>query len=242
MMKIKMSNKGVSILGAVITLVVLGIFGAAIVALVSTEQESRRLLLEKEQAFYAVQAGLEYAIREIVNGGNPVATNKQIGRGTFTNVINYAQHSIAVTGRSGEVSKTHTIDFNQFGGDCLGVNNDQVTVVGPNKTDMKANTLRKNCNNAITIDKFQFTWGPDNGEKITRIELENNTVYNDANGSPSGAVIDIADYTLSGGTAHQLNLVRFTDNMLNKSFSWVITLSDGSYNVKSFVILPPNQK
>lgn len=241
-MKIRKSNKGVSVLGAVIVLVVLGIFGAAIVALVSTEQESRRLLLEKEQAFYAVQAGLEYAIREIKNGGNPVVTNKQIGRGTFTNVTNFAQHSITVTGRTGEVARTHTIDFNQFGGDCLGVNNDQVTVVGPNKTDMKANTLRKNCNNAITVDKFQFTWDPDNGEKITRIELENNTVYSDANGSPSGAVIDITDYVIDGGQAHQLNLVRFTGNMLNKSFVMTVFLNDGSYVTMSFVILPPNQK
>src|SRR3989338_1190352 len=179
-------QKGVSIIGAVFALLVLAVFGGAIVALVATEQESRRLQLEKEQAFYEAQAGLEYAVREIVKGGYPVVTGKTLGRGSFTTTIDYPNHLIFSTGTSGDVSKTHQITNNQMGGDCLGINNDQATLVGPGKTDLKAITLKKNCNDAITIDKFKFEWSPNNGEKVIKIVVENNTLYDDPIGTPSG--------------------------------------------------------
>lgn len=235
------NDKGVSILGAVLTLFILAIFGAAIVSLTSTEQEIRRRHIEKEQAFYEAMAGLEYAVREVVNGGYPVVTNKVLGRGSFTTTIDPSQHIVRSTGTSGDVTKSYQITMNNLGGDCLNINNDQMTVVGPNKTDMKANTIKKLCNNALTIDKFQFTWSPNNGEKVTLIKVENNTVFNNVAGAGSGEVIDIPDYTITGGVAHQINLIQFTNNMLNKQFTMTIYLSDTSYKSLQFVILPPNQ-
>ncbi len=234
-------QRGVSLIGAVFTLLILAVFGSAIVSLTATEQDVRRRQIEKEQAFYEVQAGLEYAVREIYNGGYPVVSNKAIGRGSFTNTIDAPNHIVYATGVSGDVTKTHQITYNNLGGDCLNVNNDQVTVVGPNKTDMKALTLKKLCNNAITIDKFQFVWLPNNGEKVTQIKVENNIVYNSPSGAASGEVIDIPDYTISGGVAHQINLIQFTNNMLNKQFTMTVYLSDTSYKSNQFVILPPDQ-
>ncbi|PIR17783.1 MAG: hypothetical protein COV46_02740 [Deltaproteobacteria bacterium CG11_big_fil_rev_8_21_14_0_20_49_13] len=234
-------QKGVSIIGAVFTLLILAIFGSAIVSLTSTEHSVRRLQIEKEQAFYEVQAGLEYAVREIYNGGYPVVSNKGLGRGIFSVSIDAPNHIVYATGVSGDVTKTHQITYNNLAGDCLNVNNDQVTVVGPNKTDMKALTLKKLCNNAVSIDKLQFVWSPDNNEKVTQVKIENNLLYNSPSGAASGEIIDIPDYAISGGVAHQINLIKFTNNMLNKQFTITLYLTDTSYKTLQFVILPPNQ-
>jgi len=236
-----MQQRGISIIGAVFTLLILAIFGGTLVSLVAVDQEHRRLQIEKGQAFYEVQAGLEYALYEIKNGGFPVVSNKPFEDGTFTVNVNYPNHLIFVTGYVGDVSKTHQITYNQMGGDCLGVNNNQATLVGPNKTDLKAITLKKNCNNAITIDKMQLIWAPDNSEKVTKIEIKNVEVYNEISGSGSGEIIDIADYMLDGGSAEQISLIQFTSNMLNKDLTIVFYLSDTSYKTTQFKILPPNQ-
>jgi hypothetical protein len=237
-----MREKGISLLGAVFTLLILAIFGAAIVVLVSTDQQTRRIHLEKEMAFYESQAGLEYAMREIKYGGYPIVTNKPLYRGSFTTAINYAQHLIFSTGTVGDLNQTHQITMNQMGGDCININNDQATVVGPNKTDIKAITLKKTCNYLITVDKIQLSWDPDGNERVTQIKIENTKVYDDPIGAPSGQVIDIPDYTLSNGNAHQINLLQFTNNMLNKTLTITLYLTDTSYKTLIHHILPPNQK
>jgi hypothetical protein len=236
-----MNERGISILGAVFTLLILMIFGAALVAIVSTDHENRRKQIEKEQTFYEIQAGFEYALKEIKDGGYPVKTNMPLGTGSFTISIDYPNHIIYATGTVGDMGHTSQITFTQMGGDCLSVNNDQVTLTGPDKTDMKGLTLKKVCNNAITIDKLLFTWSPNSGEKVKKIKIENNTVYNNPVGTPSGQIIDIPDYTLSGSVAHQINLIEFSSNMLNKDFTMTVYLSDTTYKVLHFVILPPNK-
>jgi len=236
-----MREKGVSIVGAVFTLLVLAIFGAAIVALVSTDHETRRLHLEREQALYESLAGLEYAVREIKYGGYPIVSNKALYRGSFTTATDYSQHLIYSTGTVGDLGQTHQITFNQMGGDCLQINNDQATVVGPNKTDIKAITLKKTCNYAITIDKIQLSWDPDNGERFNQIKIDNTFVYNDPSGALSGQTIDIPDLTLNNGNAHQVNLIQFNSNMLNKTLTLVFYMTDTSYKVLLHHILPPNQ-
>ncbi len=236
-----MNNKGISIIGAVFTLLIMAIFGTAIVSLVSSSHEIRRRQVQKEQAFYASQAGLEYAIKEINDGGYPIATNKQIGRGQFTTAVDFNTHTITSTGASGDVSKVHYITYSTMGGDCLDVNNEQATLVGPGKTDMKAITLKKNCLDAITVDKMQISWAPDNNIKVTKIIIKNNTVYEDVTGAGSGDLIDIIDYSMATGQAHQISLIEFTGNMLNKDLVITFFLSDTTYKTISFKILPPNQ-
>jgi len=234
-------QRGVSIIGAVFTLLILLIFGAALVAIVSTDQASRMIQIKKEQAFYEMQAGFEYAVKGVIDGGYPVVTNMPLGTGVFTTSIDYPNHLIYSTGTVGDVSQRRQISFNQMGGDCLDTNNDQVTVTGPDKTEMRGLTLTKDCNNAITIDRLLFSWTPDRGERVTKVVIKNNIVYTDAVGTPSGQIIDIPDYMISGGVAHQVNLIEFTSNMLNKDFTMILYMSDSSYKSLNFEILPPNR-
>lgn len=233
--------RGISIIGAVFTLLILGIFGAAIVSLVSTDQEMRSRHIGKEQAFYEVQAGFEYAIREINNGGYPVVTNKVLGRGNFTTTIDYPNHFIYSAGSSGAATKTHQITYSTMGGDCLETNNDLATITGPGRTELRGITLKKNCLNAITIDKIQISWTPDNGERVTRIEISNTPVYDRPAGAPSGEIIDITDYIFSGSGAVQMNLVQFTSDISGKNLTMTFYMSDTSYKVMNLTVLPPGR-
>ncbi len=136
-------QKGISIIGAVFTLLVLAVFGASIVALVAADSESRFRETEHEQSFYGMQAGLEWAVHEITNGGYPVQTQKSIGLGKFTNTVDYANHLVYSTGISGAVSQTHQITVNPMGGDCLTINSSSATLSGPGLTDIGGITLKK---------------------------------------------------------------------------------------------------
>lgn len=242
-MKIFRSQRGISIVGAIFTLIILGIFGATIVVLVTTEQETRVGQIEQEWAFYNIQAGLEYAIKEIDLGHNPIVSNKSFGSGSFSTAVNYDEVSareIIVASTVGDAQSSHQISYDSFGADCLEANNDTVTLVGPGKTDLKGMTLRRTCNQAVTIDKMIISWDPeDDSEKATQIVMKNDTVWEDADGLPSGSLFDINDTILTGPVAYQVNLIRFNANMLHKVLTIKFIMSDTSTNTLTFEILPP---
>lgn len=245
MIKLIKSQKGLSIVAAVFTLIVLGIFGAAIVALVAAEQEFRAGEVSLNRAFYNVQAGLEYAIRKIYTGQNPVTVNKPFGYGTYSVAVNYIEGSnreIIVTGNIGNISKTHQITHNTFGADCLGVNNNQATLTGNNKTDLKAITITRMCNEIIVIDKIGLSWTPDGGTVVKKIKIDNDVVWEDVGGVPSGTIIDIVDTPISGSVAHQVNLIEFSSNMYSKEITMQYFLGDTTMVTHVFTILPPQQK
>ena len=229
-------DKGISIIGAVFTLLVLAVFGAAIVVLVSADSEMRFRELEKEQAFYEVQAGLEYAVHEITNGGYPLQTNKALGRGTFTTTVDFPNHYVYATGTSGITSNTHRITVNPMEGDCLFINPNSESLGGPGRTDLSGIILQKTCLNSINVDKIQLTWSPNGGQKITNLTIYNVVLYNNATGSGSGVVIDSIDRSISDGTNHTINLIRFTGDMRNKQINMVVFLTDSSYKTSTFTI------
>lgn len=243
-MKIISSNKGVSIIAAIFTLIILGIFGALIVTLVSTEQETRIAQLTQDWAFYNAQAGLEYGLRQVDTGGEPEVTNKPFGKGAFTINVDFVEGSkrdMIVTGTSGASQRTFTINYDSFGGDCLSVNNDQVVMTGPGKTELKGLTLTRNCNDVITIDRIGFLWTPDNvNEKVIGITIKNDLVWSSISGIGSGEIADITDTPITGSVAHQINQIDFSHNMLNKELTLVFYLSDTSSKTITFTILPPN--
>lgn len=228
-------QKGISIIGAVFTLLILSIFGAAIVSLMINEHRSRGMQIEKEQAFYETQAGFEYAIREINQGGYPVVTNLAFGRGTFSTTIDYPNHLIFVTGRSGDISKTHQITYTPMMGDCLTINTAAVAVNGPSRTDMQGLTIQKTCLTAISLDKLQLTWTPNNNEKITKVTIGGTVVYNSITGIGSGGIIDLADVKLTSGSTVAIDLIQFSGSMADKSLApFAISMTDTSYKTTTF--------
>lgn len=228
-------KRGVSIIGAVFTLLILSIFGAAIVALVSTDHEIRRMQVFKGQTFYEIQAGLEYAIREINQGGYPAVT-KNLGIGSFTNTIDYSQHAITTTAVTGDVTHANSITYSPMGGDCLDINTSSVSTEGLGGTDLVGIFFTKTCLSAVTLDKMVFTWSPNGGEKITRIEIDSTAVYRNASGTASGLTIDINDFMIADALQHRMNLVRFTSDTRGKQMALTVYLSDTSYKSVNFTV------
>ena len=107
------NDRGISIIGTMFTLIILGVLGTALVAMVAMDQESRMRGINREHSFYAVQAGLEYALREINEGGYPLAQGTALDDATFTNALNCTSRKITVVGSAGDTSKTHSITANQ---------------------------------------------------------------------------------------------------------------------------------
>ena len=85
-------------------------------------------------------------------------------------------------------------------------------------------TLRRACNSAITIDKIIPSWEPDGGEKIVRIGIKNNTVWEDPFGQPSGSILDITDTILAGAVAHPVNEIVFDSNMQGKTLTMMFIM------------------
>lgn len=237
------SKRGVSLVIAVFTLVILGIFAVVVVTMVASEQSTRTHHYLGEQAFYNAQTGLEYAIRQIRQGGFPNVVAKPLEKGNFTVIVDYQEggnHLIKVVGEMGAAKKAYQISYNSFGVDCLSVSNDQVTMVGPDRNILKGMTLKKECNEAVTLDKIVVSWDPDNGEKLYSIKINNDVVWEDTNGLSSGSIFDVVNTTLAGPSAVQLKDMKFSSNMLDKNLAMQFIMTDNSKVTITFRILPPN--
>lgn len=228
-MKIMNGQKGVSIIGTVFTLIVLGILGAALVALVATDQETRMKSLKREYAFYAVQAGFEWALREIKEGGYPLAQAKVLPESTFTVSIDPSPRKITVLGASNNVQRTYSITTNLLAKDCMTVDLSGATIGGMSNNEIHDITITHttpNCLNAVSIDKMTFTWLPNITEKVRRIRIGGVDVYTDATGTASGAATDIQDVKITNSAT--IEVVEFSSSMSGKNVTLKATSTDSS--------------
>lgn len=220
------NNKAVSIVGTVFTMLILGIMGAALVAIVATDQGSRMKSVFRERAFYAIQAAFEYALREIKEGGYPLTPNKSIGDATFTNAISCTDRKITAVGMSAgnEATKTHSITTSQLSKDCAAVDVSGATAGGAGSRELLGVTLTKTCLNAVNIDKVSVQWTPDLGEKITQVTIGGGSVYDDVNGTASGVPIDITDYRFTNAAV--VDSIVFTSSIVGKRITLTFTFTD----------------
>lgn len=221
-----LNERGISIIGTVFTLIILGVMGAALVGLVATDQESRMRVLRREYAFYAVQAGLEYALREIREGGYPIVTDKTFGAASLTTTIDTPNRRITARGVAGSNVKTHSITTAQLAKDCMTVNMSGAALGGVGGNQIQNVILTQACLNAVTIDKMSVSWTPDIGEKVKEIVIGGVEVYEDINGLGSGQQIDITDYKLTGSAV--INRITFSSGMAGKNVVIWFTFTDSS--------------
>lgn len=224
----KRPEHGMSILAAVISLLALGVMGVTTATLMGTHQASRALGAQRQEAAYLAQAGLEYGLMQINQGGYP-NTTKSLGLGTFTVEVLPAQHLVRSIGVVGEATQEYRITDNFLGGNCITVNNATATLTGPQKDRLHGITFVKTCLSKITVDKWILTWAPTNPTaKVLRIEIpQNNIVWNNPAGLPSGTLIDATDMTFSGQIT-QVHEIQFGQNMSCKTFAMQLMLTDGS--------------
>lgn len=221
-----MNKKGVSIIGTIFTLIVLGVLGSALVAIVATDQESRMKSIFRERAFYSVQTGFEWALREIKEGGYPIVSAKPIGEGKFTVTIDPAPRRITVAGTSGTAVKTYSITTNLLGKDCLQINTAGATVGGATFNQLLGLSMTKNCLNAVSAEGLTLTWSPDSAEKMRRVRIGGIDVYNDLNGVSSGQKADITDVKVSGSAV--IDVIEFSSSIVGKTMNLKVTCTDSS--------------
>lgn len=226
-MKILSNQKGVSIVAAVVTLILLTIMGTAIVSLVIGGQESRVAQLRKDRAFYIWQAGTEYAMKEIDNGGWPEVEDNEFGEGSFTVDVSSKHHLKEVWNRTGNTP----IVYEQsalLGTSCINFELSSVTVAGLGNTEVRNINFGSTCGSRAVVDKVKVSVFPNNDHsdddiRISRVKIDGWTLYSGA--TNSGQMIDILDYTVSGPAMHGIVLT-FTGDIYNKQIVLEMFLKD----------------
>lgn len=222
-------DRGVSIIGTLFTLIILGVMGAALVSLVATDQESRMKLIHRERAFYAMQAGLEWALREIKEGGYPVQTFKSLGtNATFTVAITPATRTITSQGASGPVVNTHSITTSQLGSDCLTIDVRHAAAGGAGNNELRGVTVTKTCLNAVSIDALTLSWSPNAAERVRAVSIGGVEVYNDATGTLSGTSTNITDKKITVSSDVAIDYIRLSASVVGKTFNLTLGLTDTS--------------
>ncbi len=220
-------QRGVSIVGTVFTLIILGIMGAAMVAIVSDEQESRMRNLSREHSFYAAQAGFEYALREIREGGYPIVTAKQLGTAAFTTTIEPVARRITATGAAYEAERTHSITTSQLAGDCASINASGAHLGGSSGNELLGLTISRSCLNAVNIAAITVAWTPDVGERVRRVRIGGVEVFFLLGGRGSGELIDTEDARITGASA-AIDTIEFSAGMSGKTVDITLTFTDSS--------------
>lgn len=224
----RLSQRGSSIIAAVLTLVTLAILGASVLSVVSEEQGLRGNEWQQSQAFYTAMTGLEYGLQEIANGGYPNAANKPFAGGAFTTQVIPALHLLTVAATAGIAQRNYRIQVNQLAGDCGELDSTGAVPIGSKKDEINRVKVRKICMSKIRIDRFRASWTPASGQKLTRLDFDGDTIYNNPSGVPSGTEVDVTDTVISDGSEHQFSRIVFTATISEVTMTITVTFSDGS--------------
>ncbi len=230
---LRSNRRGVSIIGTVFTLIILGVMGAALVAIVAMDQESRMVSIRRERAFYAVQAGLEYALREIKEGGYPIVANTAIGEASFTTTIDAGAHRITVVGAEGTNRRTHSITTSLLAGDCAAIDVSGASVGGIGNDEVQNILITQSCLNAVRLESMTLSWVSDVGERLRRVQIDGINVYDDPFGIASGETVDVEDVRIVG--AATINAIEFSSSVTGKTVSITLTFTDASEVIQAGV-------
>lgn len=229
-----LGQRGISIVGTVFALIILGVLGAALVGLVAMDQESRMRSIFREKAFYAVQAGFEYALREIKEGGYPLVTGKAIGSSTFNVSIRASERKITVAGSSESAGKTHSITTDRLAFDCADIDSSGMIVGGTSGDELQNINITRTCLNAINVASMKISWSPNMGETVQRIRIGGTDVYDDIGGSESGETIDITDTRVE--TSSRINVIEFSSGISGRNVTIDLIFTDSSEYAETIVV------
>lgn len=224
-----MGQRGISMIAAILTLLTLGMFGASIVAVVSEEQELRTLAVQQTNAFYIAMTGLEYGLREITEAGYPNATNKPFAGGTFTTQVNAAAHVMTVAASAGSARRNYQINVSLLAGDCTALDTTGAVPIGSKKDEINRVKIQKSCLNKVRFNRFQASWTPDSGQKLLRLDFDNEIIYDNPSGVPSGTIVDVTGSSiLTDNNSHDFSRIIFTSNISGVTMTITVYFTDGS--------------
>lgn len=231
-MKTSNDSRGLSTLAALLVLLGLAAMGLVMTYLVATGEQSRARHLLSTQAFYGVQGGIEYAIKRVYDGDNELVPPPGIafGRGSFT--VSRNGRTLTISSAVGDAVRQHQID-SPTEADCTLLDLDNVALRDRGRV-VSGIHLRKICLAQMSIQQMQFSWVPDGGERLQRIRIESETIYDNPAGALSGTPLDVIDYTVSGGQNNVINEIGWDSSIEDKVVTMTLMLGDGTSKIVSF--------
>lgn len=227
-----LNNKGISAVGAALTLLILAALGAVLTYVVATSSVGKGNHISSVQAFYVTQAGIEYGVKRIYEGQNETVNppGMSFGPGSFT--VSRSGRTLTVTGTVGNAVRVYHVD-SPTEADCTVIDAKDPELTKGDKRVGKIH-VRKICLVTTTIDKMTLSWDPNNGEKLKEIKIEDLIVYSNPAGATSGTLLDIADYILSNPNKNTINWFEFDSKMKKKTFTLSLTMGDGTIKTATF--------
>lgn len=217
-------NQGYSLIMVLIFMLVLAFMGNSLVSLFATSNKMSVGQWELDSAFEGAHAGLEYGYAQIFAGNSAAvsAPGKSIGNSNFT--ITEAATTLTSVGTFRSAQVTLQADKPKQK-DCLYLDIANADVVN---NQLRHIQMSKVCLPQIAMDKFQISWIPDNGERLTTLRIEDDRLYDDPVGVLSGTILDVADYVMLHNNVNNYNDIDFNGSMVGKTFTIKIFMADGS--------------
>ncbi|HOV89452.1 MAG TPA: hypothetical protein PKW07_01915 [Syntrophorhabdaceae bacterium] len=203
-MRIRLTEKGVSLVILIVIITVIGALGAGIVSFMGAKQRSYLLQAQAYQALNLANAGVEFAIRyakdrfdvgESVKDCLGTAKTINFGNGSFEiTYIGEANYTLKSIGRCG--SATREVRLNRFPGYIMGQGFVLTKTIdsqySPYDHSSNVNVPLTNLyDQTIYIKQIKINMNPDQGSsnRIKTISVGGNVVY-DYNSDPKNPNID----------------------------------------------------
>lgn len=234
--------KGFSVLGAIMAVAVAGVLALTIPVMVGQNQDLRTTHLQSMQAFYSDRAGLEFAQRQIRQGGNPETIPARSFAGaawSFMRASSQVQSSTTIGSAATTLLMT---DPNPPGSgdeaDYLSVDISSASISAGK--DLKNVTLQKNAEtpSSITISSMQISWTGSSGSGVTQIRIGNTNYYSgNASAGPSGTTFTLSpSYTLSDTSVYNISRIRWDSISTPTTITIKFNLSDASSKTVNIVL------
>ncbi len=148
------NNKGNSLIGALVVMVVLAGAAASVVSTSGVDTRSYTNDMQSQQALAVGNAGLQWALDRVNNGYDPTVANKEFGAGYF-NVDSTADSSlITVTAFVGDAKRVQSINAD-YARNCFDVEGYEVVVSGNTVSGIE---LEKDCNDIGIVASVTVDW------------------------------------------------------------------------------------
>lgn len=202
-------------------ILVLGLMAVSNSSLVNESATIAANNISHDRASLYALAGLEYALRQIDQGGDPTGT-KTFDHGSA--VISISGNQVTSTGISDVARVTQSVTT-PVSGSCVTMT---CNSLHSNGTDLIGLRISKACLAHPTIAQMKVQMSPDNGEKFTTIRYNGADIFSDANGVGNDQWMDVTDTQIATSPSpSDFDYLRFSSPVNGgKSYTFVVEFID----------------
>ncbi len=250
MMDLNKTYSGQAVLAAIVSVFILGVFGIGVGVFNSANQTLRINQITNEEAYYSLQAGIEFAQKKIREATTQQDINNLIGvyefaQGTF-NIVYDGVNTLTITASRINSNLNYKVNIPspiKSQAQCLIIDTSGAYISNKNLSGI---VLKRDptCNISLTITALTPTWSPNYNERMKYVQIKTNPLeYSNATGVLSGEkAIFNSSYTINDNANHNLNYIQWDINLGPKNFDpMIFEMSDGSTKTFSVNLLANDQ-